>query len=292
MIIYGNSKNNNANRGFTLLEIMLAVMILAVVSTVTYMTFSTLVKAWSRGSQLTDELNHGDFVIEQMVDALRSAYYPESLQKDSKYGFWQKDNGDGENAEDEISWVTIGSSLIGRENVYYGSPHRVRLTIEDDEDGDSAIAVRSWRVKGQEKDFDPDDIKPVFLSKEIIGMNCRTAYEMEDGEFDWLDEWEETNKVPRYVEITLYMKPLAEGNDPVEVKRLVHINAGELSWGENLDIGNSRNNNSNTHNRNTRRNNRRNTRNNNTRHNPRTNPGGRMPGSPRGGNGRLQMSPP
>ena len=163
---------------------------------------------------------------------LRSAYYPESDQKDSKYGLWMEDNGDGESAADEMSWVALGSALIGKENVYFGSPHRVRVTIEDNDDGKSAGAVRSWRVKGQDKDFEPDDIEPIFLSTKISGMNCRMAYEMDDDELDWLDEWEETNKVPKYVELTLYMEPLARDKDPVEVKRLIKVNAGDLCWGK------------------------------------------------------------
>jgi prepilin-type N-terminal cleavage/methylation domain-containing protein len=227
--------NVHRSFGFTLLELMLAITILSLVTTVTYMTFSTVIKAWSRGAQLTEELHHGDFVVEQIMLGLRSAYYPESDQKDSKYGFWQVDNGDGEGASDEISWVALGSALIGKENVYFGSPHRVRVTIEDNEDGDPAVAVRSWRVKGQDEDFEPEDIDPVFLSTEIQGMNCRTAYEMDGDELDWLDEWEETNKIPKYVELTLYMKPLERGDDPVEVKRLVKISAGDLCWGKEME---------------------------------------------------------
>ncbi len=221
-------------KGFTLLELMLAITILSLVTTVTYMTFSTVIKAWSRGSQLTEELHRGDFVVEQLVLGLRSAYYPESNQKDSKYGFWMEDDGDGENAADEMSWVALGSALIGKENVYFGSPHRVRVTIEEDDEGRDAIAVRSWRVKGQDEDFEPEDIDPVFLSKKIIGLNCRTAYEMEDDELDWLDEWEETNKVPKYVELTLYMEPLSGDDNAVEVKRLIQINAGDLCWGKEI----------------------------------------------------------
>ena len=220
--------------GFTLLELMLAVTILSLVTTVTYMTFSTVIKAWQRGAQLTEALHHGDFVVEQLVAGLRSAYYPESKQKDSKYGFWQDDDGDDESAADEISWVAIGSALIGKENVYFGSPHRVKVTVEEDEEGRSAVAVRSWRVKGQDEDFEPEDVEPVFLSTKILGMNCRTAYQMEEDELDWLDEWEETNKVPKYVEVTLFMEPLGEYEDAIEIKRLIKISAGDLCWGADI----------------------------------------------------------
>ena len=258
--------------GFTLLELMLAITILSLVATVTYMTFATVIKAWSRGSQLTEELHRGDFVVEQIMLGLRSAYYPESNQKDSKYGFWMEDNGDDESAEDDISWVALGSALIGKENVYFGSPHRIRVTIEDDEDGETGVAIRSWRVKGQDEDFEPEDIEPVFLSTRMVGMNCRVAYEMEDDELDWLDEWEETNRVPKYVELTLYMEPLDSSEDAVELKRVVKISAGDLCWDEdgkaksapeNTDSGtnNDKNNTRNTQNSRNTINNRNNTRN-------------------------------
>lgn len=221
-----------ARNGFTLLELMLSISILSVVSVLTYLAISTVTDAWRRGMRLTETLHNGDFVIEQIAMAMRSAYYHETTDGTSQYGFWQEDNGEGETDADVISWAKLGGALVGKEMAYAGSPHRVKLTIEDDEDGRPAVSVRSWRVKGQDEDFDPDELDPVFLSTRIQGMNCRTAFESEDGELDWLDEWEETNRLPRQVEITLYVAPLEEGDRPVEVKRLVSIPAAELSWAQ------------------------------------------------------------
>ena len=216
-------------RGFTLLELMLAVAILAAVTTVTYLTFSTVSQAWQRGLGLTESIHHGDFVIEQIVLGLRSSYFPETGQDGSEFGFYHEDGGEGWGNADTISWVKIGSALIGQEAPYAGSPHRVKLTLEDDE-GRTAVAVRSWRVKGQPEDFDPDDVAPVFLSTRVEGFNCRAAYQMVDEEIDWMDEWEHTNKLPTVVELTLYLAPLEEGGDPVEVRRLLGIRAAELCW--------------------------------------------------------------
>jgi len=36
--------------------------------------------------------------------------------------------------------------------------------------------------------------------------------------------------VPKAVEITLYMEPLAEGEPPIEIRRMVTIPVAELSW--------------------------------------------------------------
>jgi prepilin-type N-terminal cleavage/methylation domain-containing protein len=219
-------------RAFTLLELMIAVTILAAITTVTYMTFSAVSEAWKRGMRLTDNIHHGDFVAEQLVMGLRSAYYAKPRgSADSLYGFWHEDNGDGPRDADRISWVKVGAALVGRDCPYAGSPHRVTVTIEEDADNRPAVAVTSWRVKGQPEDFDPEMLDPVFLSTRVRGFNCRTAYETDEGgEIDWLDEWEETNKVPRLVEITLFLDPLDEGERPVEIRRLMSLPAGELSW--------------------------------------------------------------
>ncbi len=216
--------------GFTLLEILLAVTILGVISVVVSLTFSAAVSAWQKGTKMADSMHHGDFVVDQLVMGLRSAYYPEA--NGSEYGFWHEDDGDGENARDEICWVKLGGSLVGRNSRFAETPHRVRFLIEDDEDGDSAAAVKAWRLQGQVEDFDPDEIEPIFLSKRIVGFNCRMAWEMKDDEIDWMDEWEDdlTNKLPTVVEITLYVDPAQEGEDPIELKRIIGLRLGVLSW--------------------------------------------------------------
>ena len=219
--------------GFTLLEILFAVTILSLVSTVTFMTFSAATSAWQRGTTLADNLHHGDYVIQQLVMGLRSAYYPDGTKGAGapEYGFWHEDNGEGENAEDEICWVKLGGALVGRDSSFAETPHRVRFLLEDDEDGDSAAAVVAWRLQGQPEDFDPDELDPMFLSKRVVGFNCRTAWQLdEDGEIDWLDEWEETNKIPTIVEVSLYVEPIVEGDDPVEMKRVIGLRVGELAW--------------------------------------------------------------
>jgi len=219
-----------SRKGFTLLEILLAVTILSIVATVTFMTFSAATSAWQRGSALVDRLHHGDFVMSQLVMALRSAYYPEGGVR-GEYGFQHIDSGDGPEAEDEISWVKLGGSLIGGSQNYADTPHRVRFFLDDNENGNRSAAVASWRLDGQSEDFDPDELPPVFLSSRVKGFNCRAAWSLDDeGEIDWQDEWKETNRIPSVVEITLYIDPVAEKDPPVELKRIVGLRVAEVAW--------------------------------------------------------------
>lgn len=220
------SKTNSA---FTMLELMLAVSIMAVVATVTYASFSAVTLAWKKGTRLSDNMSHGDFVIEQLAMGLRSAYYPDKPGS-SLYGFWLDDEGSGAGASDRISWVKVGSSLVGSEWQSAGAPHRVRFFTGDSYSAGGA-QVTMWPLLGLPDDFDPDELEPTLLSSRVVGFDCRCANEfLDDSEPDWLDEWKETNRIPRLVEITLYLEPLDDGDEPVEVKRLIQIPTAPLSW--------------------------------------------------------------
>jgi len=207
------------------------------VTTVTYMVFSTVTMSWKKGIKLCDDLHHGDFVIEQMVMGLRSAYFPDVSGGSPLYGFTSKDNGDGSTALDSISWVKVGSALVGKDCPFAGSPHRVKISIEQDENGKPGVAIRAWRLQGQILDkeneqFDPDKIPPIFLPSKIVAFNCRMAWRKVNDQIDWKDEWigPKTNTLPTLVELTFYMEPLKEGEDPVEIKRAVGIPVAPLSW--------------------------------------------------------------
>lgn len=208
----------------------MAVSILAVVTTVTYMTFSVVATAWKRGTEMADNLHHGDFLADQLVMALRSAYYPQAREPTFSYGFWLDDNGDGQGASDAISWVKLGSSLVGDDCDFAGSPHRVRFAVEAGPGGEPAATVRYWRLHGQMEGFRPEQSAPnAVLSERVTGFNCRCMDRKDLDEMEWQDEWKETNRVPCVVELTFYLRPLEEGGDPVELKRIVEIPVAHLT---------------------------------------------------------------
>ena len=229
-----NRESANRNRGrspaFTLLEVLFSVGLLAAIFTVVLMAFSVAIKAWKMGMALSKDLQHGDFVAEQLVMALRSAYYPDGQGVAPAYGFWMKDNGNDAHSSDEISWVKLGHALVGRNCPFAESPHRIEFKVEDDENGDRVATVKAWRLLGQPEDFDPEKVEPMRMSKQVIGFNCRVAYRELDKEIDWKDEWEDTNRVPTVAEITLYLKPLDEHEEPMAIRRVFGIPIAPLSW--------------------------------------------------------------
>jgi len=216
--------------GFTLIEILVAVTIVALAMSVAYLAFAAATNAWKRGTALVDSLHHGDFVVEQLSMALRSAYYPDAGGVHGEYGFVVRP-GEGAGGADVVSWVKIGSALVGKGCPFAGSPHRVEVSVERNPEGDESLAVRAWRLQGQTEEFDEKkDVEPILLSRGIRGFVCRTAKRGNDGELEWPEIWEDTNRVPLVVEVTVQMDPTTEGNPPVEVKRVITLPTAPLSW--------------------------------------------------------------
>lgn len=220
-------------RGFTLIELLVAISLFATAMAITFSTFYSITKAWQKGESMADDLNRGEYVMEQLVVGLRSAFFPVTQTKKSgnDYGFILEDMGSDSCSGDVISWVKTGAALLGVDNVLQRGLHRVSISIEDDEDGHSAIASRVWRPYANPDTFNFEDLKPLYLSTKITGFNCRVSTNRTEEGWEWESLWENeaTNHLPLAVELTLYLEPVEKGGQPVEMKRLVEIPVAPLS---------------------------------------------------------------
>lgn len=230
-------------RGFTLLEVILAVTILSVVTLVSFYSFNAAVRSWIAGTSYINGITHADYILEQVAMGLRSAYYPDTGRVEGAYGMRLEDDGEGPDARDMLTWVKIGTALVGTEADYAGSPHRIEISVQDTLPSDGAspgsgFAIRAWRVDLQPDDFDPEDEPFLVLSPRIRGLNFRMLdpdKEEDDlsGELNWLDAWDtdaQTNRLPRAVEVTLYLDGAEPDDEPVPVRRVIAIPLAELSW--------------------------------------------------------------
>ncbi len=215
---------------FTLIEVLVSISIFVIVTGLAYMSFSMVSLAWTRGMDMADDLHHGDFVMDQLVTGLRSAYYPNVRGAQPKYGFRHTDSGADPYSSDVISWVKTGTALIGDQGDLAGTPHRIEFSVEPGVEEQSSAGVRAWRTYGLPEDFDPREGEPLVLSKKVTGFDCRAALEKKQGEIEWLEEWEETNRLPMAVELTLFLEPLGEDEEPVEIKRIVGIPVALQAW--------------------------------------------------------------
>ena len=250
---------------FTLIELILAITLLASITATAYLCLSTATRSWRVGTETADAINHGDYIMEQILMGLRSAYYPDVGTVDGsagQYGMQLVNDGDEDVAHDSLTWVKLGSALVGADSEVANTPHKVVLSVVGKgESGDEALAagglvLKSWRMSALPEDFDPDDenfVKPMLLMPGVVALDFRvfnpkdnlaegklpgveeeSAFELDD-EKKWIDDdWEGdyTNRLPYAVEATLYLEPADDRSEPIKVQRVTTIPTAFLSWPE------------------------------------------------------------
>lgn len=200
--------------GFTLVELLVALAILSAALTVIMATFVTAVNAWRRGSAFLEELHHGEIVMNQLVTALRSAAY--FTTHPSKYGMRFTDDS-GRYPADSVSWVCSGEAFLPPDSPLAGGLHRLLLEIGTDDRGEPVMKAWAYPPLMDEEGLYPESWT---VSDQVRGLNLR-FYDPEDQ--IWEEDWEDTNSLPRLVEVSLYLDPLEEYGEPVVLKRLVEI---------------------------------------------------------------------
>lgn len=204
--------------GFTLLEVMIAIVILVIAMTIAWQTFSSVTRAWTNARKLMDNTHHGDFVMTQLASALRSMAFFDSLPE--KYGFRMEDNSSGEYGEHSISWVTASSAFVPRGEFAEHGLHRIEVGAGKDEEGNEGLLVTVWSHLADEEDIEK---KSWVVSENIKGLTCHVYNQEEE---DWDTEWEDTNSIPGLIHITLYADPMEKYGDPIEYHQLIEIPLG------------------------------------------------------------------
>lgn len=260
---------------FTLIELILSISLLAVITVTAYLCLSTATRSWRVGVEAADAVNHGDYIMEQILMGLRSAYYPEVGTVDGsagQYGMQLVNDGDEESARDSLTWVKLGSALVGADSEVANTPHKVVLSIvgkgeSGNEELDAGgLVLTSWRMSALPEDFDPEDenfVKPLLLMPGVVGLNFRvfnpkdnleegklpgveeeSSLELDDEE-KWIDDdWtgDYTNRLPYAVEATLYLEPPDDRSDPIKVQRVTTLPTAVLSWPEKFGKSSSKKN--------------------------------------------------
>lgn len=223
--------------GFTLVELLVALILLGLLVGMLATSFYSVTQAWTSGRSAIDSIGHSDYLMEQLTAALRSAYYP---GEGEKYGFILVDDGD---ENDTFEWTKVGPALVGEDAAFADVPHRIRVSVTEPEgDFPGGFTVRAWRQDLQLDDFDPEiDTVELTLSPRVVGINCRLLDPDQErdvnDELNWIDEWAKTNTLPSAIELTLYMKPNEDGEDPIESKRIIEVPMAALS--QNPSLGSS-----------------------------------------------------
>lgn len=217
--------------GFTLLEIICAVVLVGVVTTISLATFNAVSRGWEISTDYIDKMQRTDYALNQVVASLRSMYYPNDDQQSYDYGFTLEHNGDGENPKesDVIEWSRLAD--LGNKNKNSSTIHRVQLMVL--EEGDDRFGRHNeidktglYLRRGPDVAIMPANsttsnfslgneelYAPALVADGIVGFNCRvlpepptpsgTSARNEKDKFE--DTWDLSNAVPYKVELTFHI---------------------------------------------------------------------------------------
>ena len=229
-------RTSRGRLGFTMIEMLLATLLVGVLTTLSVLTFQAVTNGWQASTDYMDKMQRTDYALNQVIAGLRSMYYPHDGSQNDKYGFILTDNGDGENPDDSdvIEWSKTGSAIVGTKNAIADTVHRVQVMVleEGNHDykdpiqktglyarlcGDSALIPKDDN-DDTDYSFGNDELyQPILISDGVVGMNCRVLKTADDAgegvknkaENDkekFEDEFSESNAVPYKVELTFFIE--------------------------------------------------------------------------------------
>ena len=223
-------------RGFTLIEMLLATMLVGVLTTLSVLTFQAVTHAWQVSTDYMDKMQRTDYALNQVIAGLRSMYYPHDGSQNEKYGFVLSDRGDGKRPDDSdvIEWSKTGTAIVGDKNAIADTVHRVQVMVLEEGDADYEVPIQKTGLyarlcgdaalipKDDNDDTDysfanPELYQPILIADGVVGMNCRVLKKAEDakggvrneGENDkkkFEDTFAESNAVPYKVELTFFIE--------------------------------------------------------------------------------------
>lgn len=186
--------------GFTLLEVMLAVMLLAAVMTAIYFTWTAGLQGWKSGAEAADSLQKTRAILDGVGEMLRGAvYYDQSDEdevNDALYALEGIHGTYGDNDADSVTFVTMSSRFLRPYEAERMPWRRVRFSLEQDEQRRPFLAMFSFNALGTEE----DEPLPQKLSDDVIGFRVR-YYDQDVDE--WEEDWSDATSLPSQVEVTI-----------------------------------------------------------------------------------------
>ena len=204
--------------GFTLLELIVAMVILTIAMSIAFQAFSGTIRGWQRGSEVIDGIKHGEFAMSQLANALDSTIFFFNPRK--SYAF-EIEKGVGSGLpNDSISFVTASSAFMPDSSPLRYGPHRIKLFIDNADGGPALYSVAFPAIADPEEAEKEYNTEPHLISRSVQGLEIQ-VYDEEAEE--WSDDWEKENSVPERVKVSLFVAPENEDDEPIVFTRMIEI---------------------------------------------------------------------
>jgi len=190
---------HTSEKGFTLLEMMVAITLVMMMAAGIWSVFRTSLRTWSRGTEYIDASQRQRNILDMVRKQLASAY-PLTAQSDAAMAIMPSPIFQG--TETSLLFVSLNSLR------FQDSPGLTLVNYQVDQDVDGAYILqeREERFLGQipdpESDTDAAGTKALFANLTQCYFEYRTSDENED---PWIREWnaEERGRLPEAIAVTL-----------------------------------------------------------------------------------------
>jgi len=214
-------------RAFTLLEIMIAISIFALVLTAIYSSWTAILRARKVAGNAAASVQRARISIRILEDSLGSV---ESFVKNANYYSFVGENG----SEASLSFVARLAKSFPRSGKFGDlDVRRLTFTVEKAADASRQLVLRQNPVL-----MDPDiDEKehPLILAKNVQDFQLQ-FWDLRLN--DWTDEWTQTNQIPKLVMVTLKLSDSPFSTQVhEEITRIISIPAMAVQPGWQLPIG-------------------------------------------------------
>lgn len=196
-------------RAFTILELMLALGIFAMVLTAIYATWIAILKGSRAGLKAAAEVQRARMTMRTLEDAFNSTEYFQA-NMDPYYLFLADTTGDTADVE-LAARLPEHFPGVGR----YGGQvvRRVHFYTKPGKDGMYDLMMSQWPIMQIVDSAHPP--YTITLARDVTHFQL-AFFEPRKGE--WLDEWKSTNTLPKVVQIALGLgKSVTGGNKPYDV---------------------------------------------------------------------------
>lgn len=185
--------------GFTLVELLLALFLFALIAGVVFATFAAVASGVEKGRQSIELYHVGRVALLRMAQEVGAAVQP---QPGSNTGFQGKKNVGGEMGHDRIDFLTIPYRRYSDRVPSYEVCH-VAYYVEDNLQGKRAL-VREEDCSGEE-DERREHATPLELTDLAAGLNI-TYYDAEKDYEEWPPTRDDQNPLPCRVRLALTLR--------------------------------------------------------------------------------------
>ena len=203
---------SGVRNGFTIIEILLAMAIFAMIVSAVFASYTAVTKGAVAGNRAAAEAQRSRVALRTIEEALGAA---RSFAADPQYYTFDTENG----SEPYLSFVAHLSPSFPRSG-YYGDfdVRRVTFSVEPAPDWGKRLVLRQSLLL---RDMTEDEQNfPIVLANDVREFQLEF---WDKKKTDWLDEWTDTNQLPQMVKFTLQLGG-GQGSEPQdEITRIVAL---------------------------------------------------------------------